>query len=154
MQSIVESFNGFSELYARDDAVELLSNFYTQTDWVSYLQDDPFPGWHLTWFEYILAEERLIKALNEEQKENILSTALKLLADDAMKEKFAGSERSKILLIGRVLLTYDTYRAAIEQFDNELPDWLREGELSFDFNNRASFLTNLACEEVDGTSSR
>ena len=148
MQSIVQSFNGFSELYGREDAPELLSNFYTQRDWVSYLQDDPTPGWHLTWFEYILAEERLVRELNEGQKDQILSTALKFLADDAMKEKFDG-RRSTILLIGRILLTNDSCRASIEQFDSELPDWLREGELSLDFDGRASFLVQLASKYIE-----
>ena len=148
MQSIAQSLNGFSELYEREDAPELLSSFYTQTDWVSYLQDDPTPGWHLTWFEYILAEERLVKELNERQKEQILSTALKFLTDDAMKEKFDG-RRSTILLIGRILLTIDTCRATIEQFDSELPDWLGEGELQYNDNGRASFLVQLASEHIE-----
>jgi hypothetical protein len=97
----------------------------------------------LAWFEYILAEERLVKELNERQKEQILSTALKFLTDDAMKEKFDG-RRSTILLIGRILLTNDTCRATIEQFDGELPDWLGEGELQYNDNGRASFLVQLA----------
>ena len=122
---LANNFNGIKELENRNDAEKCLVIIYNSVGAKEFNSAQPFIDKNLwtfkiAWIELLLSQDKLIKTLDINEKNNLLSLSMQKFAMKISSEEFSGFDYlSTTLLIARIMKSIGSIEFEFEYNNNE-----------------------------------
>lgn len=104
---IIPSFNGFVELFNREDCHEVLMNMYIKETPCDVQLKKNNNTLKLFYLELLISQDKIITKLDNDQKKNILKESLKKINNKRIKNHSQYYELGSALILSRLINSFD-----------------------------------------------